>query len=114
MAPRAPSWAFCPNDIAPPPGYGARVTALRQTLALHRWAAAWLVALALAVRLIVPAGFMPMAGQVGLEICAGQTTGMAAPANPVMAAMPGMAAMDHGWAVLNAAYRARLGLDPTS
>jgi len=88
------------------------VTALRHTFALNRRAAAWLVALALAVRLIVPAGFMPMAEHAALEICAGQMMGLpaAAPAAamPAMAAMPGMEgghamhsaapvhAMDHG------------------
>ncbi|WP_162875424.1 hypothetical protein [Sphingomonas crusticola] len=69
------------------------MTALRRHLTLHRWPAAWLVALALAVRLIVPAGFMPMAGHAALEICAGQTPDL--PSAGPMAAMPGMAAMDH-------------------
>jgi hypothetical protein len=46
-------------------------------LSLHSWPAAWLVVLALAVRLIVPAGFMPMAGQGGLQICAGRAMEMA-------------------------------------
>lgn len=72
---------------------------LRRHLTLHRWAAVWLVALAIAVRLIVPAGYMPMSGKFGLEICAGQTPDVAA-----MAAMPGMGSMhsmlmkgmDHG------------------
>jgi len=71
------------------------VSALRRHLSLHRWPAAWLVAFALAVRLLVPAGYMPMAGTAGLEICAGQNAdlrAMAAMAGP--AAMPGMA-MDH-------------------
>jgi hypothetical protein len=67
------------------------VTAFRHHLALHSFAAAWLVAFALAVRLIVPAGFMPMAGHAALEICAGQTMGLSAAA-PV-AAMPAMAGM---------------------
>ena len=62
---------------------------LRRHLTLHRWAAAWLVAVALAVRLLVPAGYMPMAGKAGLEICAGQNADLV-----VMAGMPGMA-MDH-------------------
>jgi hypothetical protein len=66
------------------------VLLLRRHLKLHRWSAAWLIALALAVRLIVPAGFMPMAGKAGLEICAGQNADLAA-----MAAMPGMGAMSH-------------------
>jgi hypothetical protein len=73
------------------------VTALRRHLSLRRSLAAWLVALALAVRLVVPAGFMPMAGKVGLEICAGQTADM--PAMPAMSAMPGMA-MGHHHAAL--------------
>ena len=63
---------------------------LCRLLSLHRWSAAWLIALALAVRLIVPAGFMPMAGQVGLQICAGQTADM-----PDAAAMQAMGTMDH-------------------
>lgn len=63
------------------------MTALRRHLSLHRGLAAWLVAFALAVRLLVPAGYMPMAGKAGLEICAGQ--------NADLAAMPGMGAMPH-------------------
>jgi hypothetical protein len=59
------------------------VFALRRHLSLYRWPAAWLVAFALAVRLLVPAGYMPMAGQAGLEICAGQTADM-----PATASMP--------------------------
>lgn len=54
----------------------------RLYLRVHRYPAAWLVALALAVRLLVPAGYMPMAGRAGLEICAGQTLAM-----PAMGAM---------------------------
>jgi hypothetical protein len=73
------------------------VFALRRHLSLHRWPAAWLVALALAVRLLVPAGYMPMAGQAGLEICAGQTPDLPVAAiMPGMGSMPGMAAMHHG------------------
>ena len=64
------------------------MTALRRHLSLRRWPAAWLVAFALAVRLLVPAGYMPMAGQAGLEICAGQNADLHA-----MASMPGMGAM---------------------
>ena len=66
------------------------MTALRRHLSLHRSLAAWLVAFALAVRLLVPAGYMPMAGKAGLEICAGQNADLAA-----MASMPGMGAMPH-------------------
>jgi hypothetical protein len=67
------------------------VFALRRHLSLYRWPAAWLVAFALAVRLLVPAGYMPMAGQAGLEICAGQTADM-----PAMVSMHGM---EHGKAI---------------
>jgi len=71
------------------------VPALRRHLSLHRWPAAWLVAFALAVRLLVPAGYMPMAGTAGLEICAGQNADLRAMAPMAgLAAMPGMA-MDH-------------------
>jgi hypothetical protein len=66
------------------------VTALRRHLSLHRAFAAWLVAFALAVRLLVPAGYMPMAGKAGLEICAGQNADIAA-----MGSMPGMGSMPH-------------------
>jgi hypothetical protein len=61
------------------------VSALRVHLRLHRRAAAWLIALALLVRLLVPAGYMPIAGKAGLEICAGQMLEM-----PAMSAMPDM------------------------
>lgn len=78
------------------------MSTLRQHLALRRWPAAWLLAFALAVRLLVPAGYMPMAGKAGLEICAEQTHDMLV--MPSMAgmsdthAMHGMAmpGMDHG------------------
>jgi len=69
------------------------VFALRRHLSLYRWPAAWLVAFALAVRLLVPAGYMPMVGQAGLEICAGQT-----------ADMSGMGAMDHAMAMPGKAH----------
>lgn len=71
------------------------MSALRRHLSLHRWPAAWLVAFALAVRLLVPAGYMPMAGQAGLEICAGQTPDLPVINSMPMASMPGMGAMDH-------------------
>jgi hypothetical protein len=45
------------------------VFALRRHLSLYCWPAARLVASALAVRLLVPAGYMPMAGQAVLAIC---------------------------------------------
>lgn len=66
------------------------MTALRRQQSLHRSLAAWLFAFALLVRLVVPAGYMPMAGKAGLEICAGQNADVAA-----MGSMPGMGAMPH-------------------
>ena len=63
---------------------------LRRHLKLQRWFAAWLVVVALAVRLVVPAGYMPMAGKAGLEICAGQNADLAS-----IGSMPGMDAMPH-------------------
>jgi hypothetical protein len=63
---------------------------LRRHLTIHRWAAAWLVVFALAVRLLVPAGYMPMSGKFGLEICAGQTPDLLS-----LGAMPRMESMDH-------------------
>jgi hypothetical protein len=75
------------------------VLTLRRHLKLQRWSAAWLIAFALAVRLLVPAGYMPMAGKAGLEICAEQTPDMASmPGMAAMGAMPGMAGkgVDHG------------------
>ena len=70
--------------------YGICVLLLRPHLKLQRWFAGFVVAVALAVRLLVPAGYMPMAGKAGLEICAGQNADFAA-----MGAMPRMAAMPH-------------------
>ena len=66
---------------------------LRRHLSLHRGPAAWLVAFALAVRLLVPIGYMPMAGKAGLEICAGQNADLRA--MEAMASMPGMGSMHH-------------------
>ncbi len=64
------------------------MTALRQLIHTRPAPAAWLVALAMLLKLLVPAGYMPVAagGGVRLEICTGM--GVAAPA---MATMPGMA-----------------------
>jgi len=81
------------------------VLLLRRHLKLQRWFAGCLIALALAVRLLVPAGYMPMAGKAGLEICAGQNADLAAIGSmPGMGAMPhhagmGMHGMDHGKAM---------------
>lgn len=66
------------------------MTALRRHLSIHRGLFVWLVAFALAVRLLVPAGYMPMAGKAGLEICAGQNADLGA-----MASMSGMGGMHH-------------------
>ncbi|WP_353464507.1 DUF2946 family protein [Sphingomonas faeni] len=67
------------------------MAALRRLLMDHRQLAAWVVACALVMKILVPAGFMPVVsgGGVTIEICGGK-----APAQTVVApmmAMPGMA-----------------------
>jgi hypothetical protein len=69
------------------------VAALRRLLLNHRQLAAWVLACALVMKILVPAGFMPVVsgGHVTIEICGG-----IAPAQTVMTpmramAMPGMA-----------------------
>jgi hypothetical protein len=62
------------------------MTRFRRSLLQHRLLAAWLVAAALAMKLLVPAGYMPMlsSGSITLELCSGYEP-------PKMAmAMPGM------------------------
>lgn len=68
------------------------MTALRRHLRSRPWLAALALAAALALRLLVPAGFMPTVadGRVTLTLCSGVQ-----PAAP-MAAMPGMAHHDDG------------------
>ena len=53
--------------------YGEAVTSLRRLLLDHRTLALWLALAALAVRLLVPAGFMAgqVDGRVVLQICSG-------------------------------------------
>lgn len=60
---------------------GLRVTSLRRLLLDHRALAAWLLALALAVRLLVPAGYMidRVDGRPVLAICSGYGPVRAAP-----------------------------------
>jgi len=66
------------------------VTPLRQHLLRHRHCAAWLIVAALLVKLLVPAGFMPVIerGTLRIEICTGIT--------PVVPAVHAMAGMTHG------------------
>ena len=63
------------------------MTALRRLLRQHRALSAGLLALALLMKLLVPAGFMPVVagGGIAIELCGGT-----APAAMTMA-MPGMA-----------------------
>ena len=63
------------------------MTGFRRSILLHRQLAVWLVAAALAMKLLVPAGYMPMvsAGSITLELCSGyepQTMAMAMPGMP--------------------------------
>lgn len=56
----------------------------RHFLSAHRRPAAWLVALALVMKVLVPAGYMPVFshGSIALELCSGY--------GPEKMAMPGM------------------------
>jgi hypothetical protein len=65
---------------------------LRQALQSHRRLVALLLAATLTLRVLVPAGFMPVAanGGVALALCPGTATAASA------AAMPGMAHHDDG------------------
>ena len=65
------------------------VTSFRHLLLRHRMLAAWLIAIALLMKLLVPEGFMPMVsgGTITMELCSGYQ-----PQKMAMA-MPGMA--DH-------------------
>lgn len=49
------------------------MSALRLRLKLHRWLAAWLIVAALAVKVVVPAGFMPVfsAHSIMIQMCSG-------------------------------------------
>lgn len=66
------------------------MTAFRHHLPRHRRLAAWLVALALVMKMLVPSGYMlsTSAGSITVQLCSGY-----GPQEMVMA-MPGMA--DHG------------------
>ncbi len=66
--------------------------ALRLLLTRHAWLAASLAAAALVMKLLVPAGFMPVASAhaVTIQPCSGFGP------ERVMAAMPGMDHSDHG------------------
>lgn len=62
------------------------MTGLRRHIALHRSWAAWLVALALALRIVVPTGYMPdvRGGQITVRLCDGSGSGS------MLLALPGM------------------------
>ncbi len=68
---------------------------LRRLILTHNALAALVIAVALLMRAVVPAGFMPMLveGRVVIALCSGF-----GPVPPVMAA-PAMAGMDHGAAM---------------
>lgn len=63
------------------------MNAFRRHFRLHPRAAAWLLAATLLMKLLVPAGFMPVAeaGTIRIELCSGY--------GPVTASMPMSAAM---------------------
>lgn len=64
------------------------MTALRQHFRLHPRAAAWLLAATLLMKLLVPAGFMPVAeaDTIRIELCSGY--GPATASMPMSTAMP--------------------------
>ncbi len=68
------------------------MTPLRRLLRDHPALAAWLVVVALAMKILVPGGFMPVVanGVLTIQLCAGAGPVSAATPAPVHAAMPGM------------------------
>ena len=60
------------------------MAAVRHHLLQHRWLAAWLVGIALVMRIVVPAGYMPtfVGNSVTIALCSGS--------GPMTMAMPGM------------------------
>ncbi|MGI4732521.1 MAG: hypothetical protein ACRYFW_12355 [Janthinobacterium lividum] len=69
---------------------------LRHHLLRHRWLACWIVAAALLMRIVVPAGYMPMAsgGAIAIALCPGDGP---VPAAMAMAGMTDPHALgDHG------------------
>ncbi|VXD02574.1 conserved hypothetical protein [Sphingomonas sp. T1] len=68
------------------------MTPLRRLLRDHPALAAWLVVVALAMKILVPGGFMPVVanGVLTIQLCAGAGPVSAATPVPVHAAMPGM------------------------
>jgi hypothetical protein len=68
---RVPSRA---RDLAVPPRYTVRVNALRRILLAHRRSAAWLIAVALLMRILIPTGYMlavSAAGTPTFAMCSG-------------------------------------------
>lgn len=67
------------------------MTSLRLLLLRHRTIAAWLVASALLMKVLVPAGFMPVvsAGSITIELCSGYGP------QKITIAMPGMNHQQH-------------------
>lgn len=67
------------------------MTSLRLLLLRHRAFAAWLVAAALLMKVLVPAGFMPVvsAGSITIELCSGYGP------QKLTVAMPGMHHQQH-------------------
>jgi len=89
------TWSGAPSssqdDKLSVSAYADRVETLRRFFRHHRAYAAWLIAAALFMKVVVPAGYMPVvsSGSIVLELCSG-----VGPEKMAMA-MPGMAA-HHG------------------
>jgi hypothetical protein len=79
------------------------VQPFRTTLSRHRWLAAAILFAALALRLLVPAGYMPVldAGRATLAICSGQgPVTVPTPAHHAMAGMAHHGGVGHDEAVV--------------
>lgn len=75
------------RDLPAPPRYTRRVNALRRILFEHRRSAAWLIAAALLMRLLIPTGYMLAVSPVGMPtivMCSGFGAMMPRTAAPTM------------------------------
>jgi len=66
------------------------MTALRRQILRHRGLAAWLFALTLALKLLIPGGYMPTVhdGRITIAVCSGTST------TPMVMTIPGFADRD--------------------
>ena len=81
-----PHWASCPSDREPRSRYPRQVLALRRLVLANRHLAALIWVAALALRLVVPSGYMMSSehGRIAMTICSGVAS------QPASMDMPGM------------------------